>query len=334
MIGYLFILKKQTIATTHKSAKLTMSEQLKESGLEQISKDDFVFVGTIDNANDVTLWLVAKARTGLVVPPSGKRYIGLKFQKLKTTAKSYKLCEGIANGENLSQTGWKKLDAEETAACFIDTKVYATQIQALKKVLERNVSRGLGLKTETIHDSVLYNATETSTTPVLRKWYNAEVLLDEGKYRDALKRRLTELDGFAFEELMESFFQIKALGFKNVKATKKTRDGGIDIVLTCEGDAFGKITMVGQCKCVSAPISVNEVRKLKSDMEDNKDGASRGIFITTSYFSGPAKDYAKQNKSLHLIDGDGLADLFFQHAEQTPKMWEILGRHKSQLKLL
>ncbi|UWM78041.1 restriction endonuclease [Rhizobium sp. WSM4643] len=42
-------------------------------------------------------------------------------------------------------------------------------------------------------------------------------------------------------------------------------------------------------------------------------GATKGVFVTTSIFSQPARDYVKHPQRVILIDGQELADLMIEH---------------------
>jgi hypothetical protein len=294
MAGHLFISDRIPSSVRSKS-QLPITEDQYKAGAKGIKKDDLLFLGfrKKNEDNQIALWLVANAKAGVAKAANGKYSVGLKFIKLKTTKSSYTLCDGIATGEQLRRVGWKPLDNEEVAACFVDTKVYEQQSKKFRKVIEAAIPtpKGFQIKLNDVHKSVLWNASVSGSGPVLRKWYDSQIVLSEDRYRDALENRLSELNGYEFEALIEAFFQMKALGFTLVKATKKARDGGIDVEIVCQGDVFGKMQMVAHCKCRTAVVVEKEIREFWGIVNDRE--AGRGIFITTSHFSPDAIKYYK-----------------------------------------
>ncbi|MDP7239044.1 MAG: restriction endonuclease, partial [Candidatus Latescibacteria bacterium] len=93
------------------------------------------------------------------------------------------------------------------------------------------------------------------------------------------------------------------LGCKKEITDKAAGDGGIDIILR----KMGKKYLV-QCKRYSEKntIKVGVVRELMGVVaSENADG---GWVVTTSTFTKAAKDFAKKNKILKLIDSSDLMD--------------------------
>jgi restriction system protein len=93
------------------------------------------------------------------------------------------------------------------------------------------------------------------------------------------------------------------LGYKKEITDKASGDGGIDIIL-CK---MGKKYLV-QCKRYSEKntVKVGVVRELMGVVaSENADG---GWVVTTSTFTNAAKEFAKKNKILKLIDSSDLMD--------------------------
>jgi len=332
MPGHLFrfATKKQVFAAAQ-SKTLNISAEQADAGAREIQRDDLVVLTANEADDNLILWAVARARTGFVNVPTSKRYVGLKFVKIKNDRTWYALSLGIATGELFQQTGWKPLDNDEVAACLFDTRVYADHVGRLHMALKRSVPTELAVSPDHVLKTVLCTVAQQGGAVALRRWYEAEVLLNESKYREALKRRLTEIDGHSFEQLINGLFQIQAFGFSTVIVTKQSHDKGVDLFLTQQNGAFGQMVLVAQCKRQAATVGVDEVERLRLSMNRAKPKASRGIFVTTSHFSKSARDFALDDGQIHLIDGEGLADLFFRYADQTPGLWKILGRSNSQL---
>jgi restriction system protein len=100
------------------------------------------------------------------------------------------------------------------------------------------------------------------------------------------------MDGFQFEAFCTYMFQ---LGGFNAINTKKTHDGGKDIIIK---DKKGK--MYVECKCYAEEnkITVNYIHKLISACV--VDNVKRGLFITTSNYSYEAINLAERCKQVDI----------------------------------
>lgn len=120
------------------------------------------------------------------------------------------------------------------------------------------------------------------------------------KYPD----RLFKLTPREFEEVIATLFD--QLGFE-VELTKRTRDGGRDIVAI--GHRIVRTKYLIECKHYAPlrKVTVNPVRALHGVVAD--EGATKGILVTTSSFTRPATDYFKRNQwLLEGRDFDGLVE--------------------------
>ena len=333
MGGHLFILgQKQITGTVAETKKVPVSAKQWEAGAEELKADDLIFLVAGKAGSSLTLWLTAKAATGAVKAAQGG-YVRLSFAKPKTQMSAYALVDGLSAGQFLRDTGWKELSSEETLACYFDTKLYSEVVTdpksstSFRNKLARTIPKGLGLDTETIIQSILLNGS-SGNSPILRNKYDAEILVSEPRYREVLKQRLVSLDGRAFEDLLREFFKHSAFRFDDVRTTSKSYDAGIDLLLTRHDDVFGSLLIVGQCKRQMQTIGAKDVHALATVR--NQARAGRAIFITTSRFSAQAKDVATHDGHIELIDGEKLAELFFQNAEKVPGLWGLI-RHAVQL---
>ena len=322
MSGHLFILsQRQITGTIAENKKLPVSAKQWEAGADEIKPDDLIILASGNKNGPLALWLTAKAATGSVKMANGG-YIRLSFVRLKDNQSSYVLVEGIATGQSLKELNWKKLDDQEVSACFFDTVLCDKALKSMKTALSRTLPKGLGIDSESVLRSVLFNGASSNNGAVLKEWHESELLVNEPKYRQVLRKRLSELDGFAFEELLTEFFKHSVFAFDDVRITKKTNDGGIDLFLTRQDDVLGHLLVVGQCKRQNKTVSALDVRALCAVRNHTK--ASRAIFITTSKFSPQAMDVGKEDGHIELIDGDRLASLFFRHAEKVPGIWRLI----------
>lgn len=327
MSGHLFILnQRQNVDTVAKNKKVQVSTKQWEAGANEIKANDLIFLADANKGSAISLRMIAKAATG-AVKSAREKYIRLSYIRLK----SYVLIEGIATGDTLKETNWKQLDNQEAAACFFDTSASDRLTTSLKSTISKAVLKGFGFDTETIYRSVLINGASVGSGPVLRSWYDADLLLNEPKYRETLRKRLLELDGQTFESLVAAFFSIPVFGFDSVRTTKRSNDDGIDLMATRRDEVSGSMLIIGQCKRRKTTINANEVKLLTADRTRSK--AARGIFVTTSRFSPQAENVSIEDGHVQLIDGDKLAALLFKYAEQMPGLWDKI-RQSSQMTLI
>lgn len=92
----------------------------------------------------------------------------------------------------------------------------------------------------------------------------------------------------------------------------RTSDGGIDGVIN--EDVLGLDIIFLQAKRYAAAncIGVEKVREFAGALDER--GATKGVFVTTSYFAPQARQYAQRSpKRLILIDGDELTRLLIKY---------------------
>lgn len=127
-----------------------------------------------------------------------------------------------------------------------------------------------------------------------------------------LRRRLAEypeerfgLDDRRFEELVAYLYEEE--GYE-VHLTKQTRDGGKDVIASISMP-HGVVSLALECKRYSANRRVGE-REVRSLVGVVASRFTQGVLVTTSSFSQPAKDYAKEREYiLSLKDGEELMKL-------------------------
>lgn len=94
------------------------------------------------------------------------------------------------------------------------------------------------------------------------------------------------------------------------RATSLTNDGGVDGIIN--EDKLGLDTIYLQAKKWENTLQRPEIDKFIGSL--TRQGANKGVFITTSDFSSGAREAAKGlSMSIVLIDGIQLADLMLQH---------------------
>jgi restriction system protein len=96
------------------------------------------------------------------------------------------------------------------------------------------------------------------------------------------------------------------------RVTKKSGDDGIDGVI--DEDRLGLDAVYVQAKKYAKTSSVGrpDLQKFNGSLDGQR--ASKGVFITTSQFTGEAEDYVRRiSKRIVLIDGKTLARLMYEY---------------------
>ncbi|MBO6754675.1 MAG: restriction endonuclease, partial [Spongiibacter sp.] len=121
---------------------------------------------------------------------------------------------------------------------------------------------------------------------------------------------LREIDSRQFEEVVAELFREK--GYE-VELTKRTRDGGKDIIAISK-DHFGiKLKYFIECKHYGEKnkVGVDVVRNLHG-VKNTKDGPNKTIIATTSSFTADAVSFAEKEATsswdISLADYNQLID--------------------------
>jgi len=107
---------------------------------------------------------------------------------------------------------------------------------------------------------------------------------------------LNDVSPREFELLIAALFQKK--GYK-ARVTKKTRDGGADVICTSSSSPI-KQTVLVECKHYTGTIGVEVVRQLAGVVSDQ--GATSGWVVTSGKFSAPAIEFASNTGRIQLMD--------------------------------
>lgn len=93
--------------------------------------------------------------------------------------------------------------------------------------------------------------------------------------------------------------------------TGRPGDGGIDGIIYEDPLELGKIYVQAKRKASDYGVTADEVKAFMQNLLDTK----KGVFLTTSYFTKPARRAGSddQSKQVALIDGDRLCDLLIEH---------------------
>lgn len=152
-----------------------------------------------------------------------------------------------------------------------------------------------------------------SETPEIRI-EKAHAQLDAILVQDLLEQ-VQSMKPVHFEQLILDLLRAMKYGggdLSNAQMTKTTGDGGIDGIIN--EDALGLDAVYVQAKRYAPDSKVGRPALQAFVGSLTGEGATKGVFVTTSDFSKEAKDYL--NKVQHrivLINGDRLARLMIQH---------------------
>ena len=113
-----------------------------------------------------------------------------------------------------------------------------------------------------------------------------------------------------FEKLVGDV--LERMGYGRSEFTPISHDGGIDVVLS--QDTLGLERVYVQAKrWENRSVGSPEINKFVGSLDSHD--ASKGIVVTSSTFSEPAKHAADRSKNyiIRLVDGEELARLMVKH---------------------
>ncbi|MAN47642.1 MAG: restriction endonuclease [Hyphomonas sp.] len=136
-----------------------------------------------------------------------------------------------------------------------------------------------------------------------------------GALRDELLERILENSPAFFEQLIVDL--LVAMGYggshKNAAAQLgRSGDGGVDGIINEDRLGLDRIYVQAKRYAPANQVGRPDVNGFVGSLVGL--GASKGVFVTTSTFSQPARDYVKHlAQRIILIDGRELGDLMIEH---------------------
>ena len=128
---------------------------------------------------------------------------------------------------------------------------------------------------------------------------------------EELLERVKQVSPDSFERLVVSL--LEKMGYGQGQTVGRSGDGGIDGIIN--QDALGLEKVYIQAKRWESQVGEPEIRNFAGSLD--KQGANKGVFITSSSFSSTAEETARfisaGNKFIRLIDGEELARLMINH---------------------
>lgn len=121
-----------------------------------------------------------------------------------------------------------------------------------------------------------------------------------------LKRLKSAINDEEFEHFVASL--LEAIGY-HARVTKKTGDGGVDVIAHRDELGFEPPLIKVQCKQTFNTIGRPDVQKLDGAIAHGE----FGMFVTLGSFSSDAMTYEQMKPNVRLIDGPALAELVYRH---------------------
>lgn len=185
---------------------------------------------------------------------------------------------------------YSKNEYEPKPVCFYKDILLDSDISAAQMAFSQFESLWSEEGIEVLYEDILY-----SFVPAER---NKIISVSEDTWSDLIKalnknpEELYLLTPRKFEELVAELLTRKKM---KVKLTKKTRDGGYDMLALSETE-IGQHLYYVECKRHSKgkPVDVTIVRALYGVVENDK--ATAGLIVTTSYFTKDADSFREDVK--------------------------------------
>jgi restriction system protein len=124
--------------------------------------------------------------------------------------------------------------------------------------------------------------------------------------REDLLERILSMPPTAFEKLIIDLMLGMGYGADGSgKHLGRTADGGVDGIINEDVLGLDIIYLQAKRYAIGNSIGVEKIREFAGALDER--GATKGVFVTTSHFALPARQYAERSpKRLILIDGDEL----------------------------
>jgi restriction system protein len=132
--------------------------------------------------------------------------------------------------------------------------------------------------------------------------------------KDLLDRVIASPASF-FEQLIVSLLLAMGYGGSREEAGQvvgKSGDGGIDGVIDQDRLGLDRVYIQAKKYAPDNAVTEPEIRAFSGSLGAAK--ANKGVFVTTSYFTQPAHNFAERHPfRIVLIDGSELAGLMLRH---------------------
>jgi restriction system protein len=181
----------------------------------------------------------------------------------------------------------------------------------IEKVLEKR--EPTRQKKKTTEEQLTIDDSSSELTPQ-EKLYSSFANIRKSVYTDILNTILTKTP-IAFERLVVMLLQKMGYGGEIENSglvTKASNDGGIDGIIKEDVLGLGRIHIQAKRYKLDSGIGREEIQKFVGALAVAQ--SNKGVFITTSYYTKGAIDYANNlngSTTLVLIDGKQLAEYIY-----------------------
>ena len=200
---------------------------------------------------------------------------------------------------NINDTGKLLLQTPEKVNNYVDTKVSEREIPSKSK------------KKTKLEEEI--NETTNSGTPS-EKLYSSFEKIKAARKTEIINMILSKTP-YEFENLVVQLLQKMGYGGEikdSGLVTKASNDGGIDGIIKEDELGLGRIHIQAKRYDHKNGIGRDDIQRFAGALL----GApmSKGVFITTSYFTKGANEYVDKlnNATIILIDGDQLAEYMYK----------------------
>ena len=140
---------------------------------------------------------------------------------------------------------------------------------------------------------------DTATVAVSRQ---AEVTTSDF----VIRRIMANLDGYEFEEFVAHV--LECMGYTS-RVTKRSGDGGVDVIAHKDRLGFEPPILKVQCKRKTDQVPRPEVDQLLGTLGDGE----FGLFVSLGSFSRQSTDLERNRPKLRLIDGEQFVEIVLEH---------------------
>ena len=254
---------------------------------------------------------------------------GLIFNDRVSWALSYMYMAGLLTKPQrgvyaINQTGKLLLNTPDNIDAYIE------------KQLEKREPKK---KKEKLSDRLLFEETDNESTPQ-EKLNSSFTNIKKSVFSEILETILSK-SPYEFERIVVLLLQKMGYGGEIKDSgllTKKSNDGGIDGVIKEDILGLGRINIQAKRYALDKGISREEIQKFVGALAVAQ--SNKGVFITTSYYTKAALNYAKSlngTSTLVLIDGKQLAEYMYDfglgmQVEQTIEIKKLDADFWDQLK--
>jgi superfamily II DNA or RNA helicase len=204
---------------------------------------------------------------------------------------------------------WQAEDRAHRRGQENSVNIYSYWMQDTIDERIRNILARKGLLIESVVDGLaekeveeLFTMDDLLEVIGVKKPLPEEPKFDPGDWQnldlEQIHKRLYEIDPYEFEELISQLMHY--LGFPNVKVTKRSGDGGVD-VLSSRNTSDGIERIAAQCKRYKNPIGVKIAREFLGAIQDDET-IVKGYLITTSDFTTDCRVFCNRN-GIEMIPG-------------------------------